>query len=154
MVVVLSEGLVQRELGLVDGSLMRLTIARYYTPTGRSIQKPYNKGSKDYQKDLENRFNHGEFMHRDSINLPDSLQYKTLIQGRIVYGGGGIMPDVFVPLDTTENTTYHRRIVGKGVVNSTVMDYMSKNRAKLQKTYPTFEKFKNEFEIEESVLKK
>ncbi len=148
------KGLVQRELGLVDGSLMRLTIARYYTPTGRSIQKPYNKGSKDYQKDLENRFNHGEFMHRDSINLPDSLQYKTLIQGRIVYGGGGIMPDIFVPLDTTENTTYHRRIVGKGVVNSTVMDYMSKNRAKLQKTYPTFEKFKNEFEIEESVLKK
>ncbi len=148
------KGLVQRELSLVDGSMMRLTIARYYTPTGRSIQKPYDKGSKDYQKDLENRFNHGEFMHRDSIDLPDSLQYKTLVKGRIVYGGGGIMPDIFVPLDTTENTLYHRRIVGKGVVNSTVMDYMNENRAKIQAAYPTFEKFNKGFEIEEAVLQK
>lgn len=146
------KGLVQRELPLIDGSLIRLTVARYYTPTGRSIQKPYENGTKDYNKDLMERYNNGELMHADSIHFPDSLQYKTLIQERTVYGGGGIMPDIFVPIDTTNNTAYHRDLVGKGIVNNVVIQYMNANRAKLKAQYPTFEKFNKEFEVSEAVL--
>ncbi|MHB9056683.1 MAG: S41 family peptidase [Paludibacteraceae bacterium] len=148
------KGLVQREFSLVDGSMMRLTVARYYTPTGRNIQKPYVKGdSKDYEKDLELRFEKGEMMHSDSIHFPDSLKYNTLVSHRTVYGGGGIMPDIFVPLDTTENTLYHRKIVGKGIVNTTVIDYLNANREILKKKYPVFDKFNKEFEVDESLLK-
>ncbi len=148
------KGLVQREIPLVDGSMIRLTIARYYTPTGRSIQKPYGAGNKDYREDIENRFKLGELMHRDSIHFADSLKYNTLIKGRTVYGGGGIMPDVFVPLDTTENTLYHRKIVAKGIVNAVVAEYMAANRTDLKQQYPDFEKFKAGFVVPESLLKK
>ena len=147
------KGLVQREVPLADGSMMRLTIARYHTPTGRSIQKPYKKGdSKDYNKELEERFEKGEMMHLDSIHFPDFLKYNTLVSHRIVYGGGGIMPDIFIPMDTTENTVYHRKIVGKGVVNSTMLEYLNKNRDALKVQYPTFDKFNREFEVDESLL--
>lgn len=148
------KGLVQREIPLNDGSMMRLTVARYYTPTGRSIQKPYDKGVKDYQKDLIDRFNHGELLHADSIHFPDSLQYQTLNKKRIVYGGGGIMPDIFVPIDTTDNTAYHRELVGKGIVNNTVIEYMNENRDKLKLQYKTFDQYNKEFQISEATLQK
>ncbi len=146
------KGLVQRGLTLEDGSLLRLTIAHYFTPTGRSIQKPYEKGKKDYGDDINNRFKHGELMHRDSIHFADSLKYKTLLTGRTVYGGGGIMPDVFIPIDTTDNALYHRKILAKGVINSTVVEYMERNRAELTAKYPDFRKFSKEFDISEDFL--
>lgn len=145
------KGLVQRELALNDGSLMRLTTARYYTPTGRSIQKPYKDGV-NYEEDLMNRYKHGEFSNADSIHFPDSLQYKTLRLERTVYGGGGIMPDVFVPLDTTKYTAYHRKIVAQGVLNKTGMQYIQDNRQQLKSDYPTFEFFKAEYAVPESLL--
>ncbi|NLO71372.1 MAG: S41 family peptidase [Porphyromonadaceae bacterium] len=147
------KGLVQRELPLNDGSMMRLTVARYFTPTGRSIQKPYNKGVKEYNKDLIERYNSGELLNLDSVHFPDSLQYKTLIRNRTVYGGGGIMPDIFVPIDTTNNTSYHRELIAKGILNSTVIEYMNENRDKLKKQFTDFEKFNNEFEVSEAMLK-
>ncbi len=148
------KGLVQREIKLIDGSMMRLTIARYHTPTGRSIQKPYADGRKDYANDLEKRFERGEFMHLDSISFPDSLQYQTLTKGRTVYGGGGIMPDVFIPLDTTENTSYHRKIVANGVINSTVIDYMRENEVQLKSKYTEFELFKTDYEFPDKWIQK
>lgn len=148
------KGLVQREISLIDGSLMRLTIARYFTPTGRSIQKPYQNGKKEvYYKELEKRFESGEMMHADSIHFPDSLRYNTLLSKRTVYGGGGIMPDVFIPIDTTENTAYHRKLVAKGVVNSTTVEYLNKNRKKLKSMYPQFSDFKNKYQVDDDLLK-
>lgn len=146
------KGLVQRELPLSDGSLMRLTVARYYTPTGRSIQKPYDKGVKDYNKDMIDRYNNGELLHADSIHFPDSLQYKTLNLKRTVYGGGGIMPDIFVPIDTTDNSAYHRELVGKGILNNVIIQYMNANREKLKSEYKTFEKFNKDFVVNEALL--
>ena len=148
------KGLVQREVPLADGSMMRLTVARYYTPTGRSIQKPYTNGAaKDYNKELDERFEKGEMMHLDSIHFPDSLKYNTLVARRTVYGGGGIMPDIFIPMDTSDNTLYHRKIVSKGVVNSTMIEYLNKNREELKNKYPAFETFNKTFEADESLLK-
>ena len=112
------KGLVQRPFPFPDGSMMRLTVAHYYTPTGRDIQKPYRKGEGDeYRKDIIDRFNSGELMHADSIKYIDSLKVSTLRSGRTIYGGGGISPDVFVPLDTTEFTKYYRNVMAKGVLN-------------------------------------
>jgi len=145
------KGLVQRQLPLVDGSMIRLTVARYFTPSGRCIQKPY-KGGVDYEKDLLARLEHGEMQHADSIHLADSLKYKTLVNKRIVYGGGGIMPDVFVPLDTTTNTPYYRALVGRGIVNRAYLTYLQENREKLKKLYPDFISFKNKFDIPQNVL--
>lgn len=142
------KGLVQREFELTDGSLMRLTTARYYTPTGRSIQKPYKDGTK-YEEELMNRYKHGELSSADSIHFPDSLQYKTQRLKRTVYGGGGIMPDVFIPLDTTKYTDYHRKIVARGVLNKTSIQYIEKNRAKLKKEYPDFKDFKQNYTVDD-----
>ena len=111
------KGLVQRPVILPDGSMIRLTTARYYTPSGRCIQKSYKDGLDKYEKDILDRYKRGEFQHADSIHFADSLKYKTLRLARTVYGGGGIMPDVFVPLDTTNYTDYLRKIIAKGVVN-------------------------------------
>ena len=103
------KGLVQRQFPLTDGTMIRLTVARYHTPSGRSIQRPYEEGNIEaYNKDFLNRFRHGEMLHADSIHFPDSLKYTTLINKRTVYGGGGIMPDLFVPIDTTAITPLHR----------------------------------------------
>ncbi|MDD5185585.1 MAG: S41 family peptidase [Paludibacter sp.] len=146
------KGLVQRQFPLIDGSMMRLTTARYYTPTGRCIQKPYKDGIEKYEHDLVNRYNKGELLHADSIHFPDSLRYQTLNLHRTVYGGGGIMPDIFVPLDTTRFTDLHRKLVAKGVVNKVCMQYIDKNRTELKKKYPTFDKFKNEYKVDDALL--
>ena len=146
------KGLVQRQFPLIDGSVMRLTTARYYTPTGRCIQKPYKDGKDEYELDLINRYNKGELLHADSIHFPDSLHYQTLSLKRTVYGGGGIMPDIFVPLDTTRYTDFHRKLVAFGIINKVCVQYVDKNRAELKKKYPTFEKFKKEFEPDDAFL--
>lgn len=140
------KGLVQKPLTFIDQSQVRLTISHYYTPTGRCIQKPYDDGLDSYFKDLQKRANRGELYTADSIQFPDSLKYKTP-HGRTVYGGGGIMPDIFVPLDTTKYSTLYNEIVRKGVFGSFVADYMDKNREPLKKRYPTFEAFKDNYVI-------
>jgi len=141
------KGLVQRPFNLTDGSMIRLTVARYYTPSGRLIQKSYEKGFNEYSKDIVNRYNNGELIHADSIHFPDSLKFKTLISKRNVFGGGGIMPDIFVPLDTTLYTDFYRSLMRKGLFNRFVMNYIDVNRNKLKETYTDFAKFKNEFNV-------
>ncbi|PLX13165.1 MAG: peptidase S41 [Marinilabiliales bacterium] len=147
------KGLVQKPMFLPDGSMMRLTVARYYTPTGRLIQKPYEDGKEEYEKELYNRYQHGEFLNKDSINLPDSLKYKTLNNKRIVYGGGGIMPDVFVPLDTTSVTDLYSKVIRQGVLNSFVLKYIDENRRKLKSNYPNFEVYNSKFVVTDKILK-
>lgn len=147
------KGLVQRPIELPDGSMIRLTISRYYTPSGRCIQKPYEKGKKqDYQMDVINRFNRGELTNVDSIHFPDSLKYQTLKKGRTVYGGGGIMPDYFVPLDTTKNTMLYRQILAKRILVNENLRFMAKHRKELLDAYPTFEVFREEFQVPEYVV--
>lgn len=147
------KGLVQREFLLSDSSSFRLTIARYYTPSGRNIQKPYVKGDReDYDKDIIDRYNHGELQSADSIHFADSLKHTTLRLHRTVYGGGGIMPDVFVPLDTTQYTDYHRRLVAKGIIPQFALRYVDKNRADLKAQYPDAQKFIKEFVVTEEML--
>ena len=147
------KGLVQREFLLPDSSSFRLTIARYYTPSGRNIQKPYVKGDReDYDKDIIDRYNHGELQIADSIHFADSLKHTTLRLHRTVYGGGGIMPDVFVPLDTTQYTDYHRRLVAKGIIPQFALRYVDKNRADLKAQYPDAQKFIKEFTVTDEML--
>ncbi len=147
------KGLVQKPIPLPDGSMIRLTVSRYYTPTGRCIQKPYERGNLDaYHHDLIDRYNKGELMSADSIHFPDSMKYQTLVTGRTVYGGGGIMPDVFIPVDTTRYTDYHRKLVAAGVVNRVAMNYMDRHRAELTKKYPTFAAYKQSFRVDDELL--
>ncbi|MCD8310758.1 MAG: S41 family peptidase, partial [Prevotellaceae bacterium] len=151
------KGLVQRPVDLPDGSMIRLTVARYYTPAGRCIQKPYSDpdGKSDietYRRDLLERYNHGELMYADSIHFPDSLKYKTKRLERTVYGGGGIMPDFFVPIDTARYTDYHRNLVAKGVIVSTTMKFIEANRKALQGKYKKFDQFNKEFEVTDALL--
>lgn len=148
-----AKGLVQRQIDLPDGSLIRLTTAHYYSPSGRCIQKPYEKGKRaDYDRDLISRLNSGELTNPDSIHFPDSLKYTTLKRKRTVYGGGGIMPDVYVPLDTTQTTPLHRELLAKSCINNTNLKYADKNRKKLKKTYKTFEDFNANFEVDEDMI--
>lgn len=152
------KGLVQRPIDLPDGSMIRLTVARYYTPAGRCIQKPYDteKNGEDmleqYHRDLLNRFNHGELMHADSIHFPDSLKYRTHRLGRTVYGGGGIMPDFFVPIDTTLYTDWHRNLVAKGVVIRSTTGYIEQHRQELKSKYKDFNAFNKKFAIDDDFL--
>ena len=139
------KGLVQRPMSLSDGSEIRLTIARYYTPTGRFIQKPYDDPER-YKKDLTQRFLNGEFVHADSIKMPDSLLFKTLITKRTVYGGGGIMPDFFVPLDTTQSSEYYRKLIRGGHINTFSYRFVTDRKEELKKYYPTFTLFNKNFE--------
>ncbi len=142
------KGLVQRPIPFPDGSMIRLTIAHYYTPSGRDIQKPYEKGNqKAYQRDILERFNHGELMHEDSIQHIDSLKTKTLRLGRTIYGGGGITPDRFVALDTTENTKYYRAVMAKGLINRYVISYVDRNRKNILEKYPTSDDFVKNFNV-------
>ena len=144
------KGLVQMPINLIDGSELRLTIARYYTPTGRSIQKPYIKGeSANYAHDLMDRYEHGEFFHEDSIQVNDSLKFITP-KGRIVYGGGGIMPDKFVPYDSTLNTDYFNDLITSRVLREFTLNYYLKHRKALEGT--TLEAYIKEFFINEKML--
>ncbi len=122
------KGLVQHQIGYSDGSALRLTVARYYTPTGRSVQKPYDNGLEEYEADLVNRFRHNEFFSADSIHFADSLKFTTP-GGHTVYGGGGIMPDLFVPLDTMDITPYYEQVWGQGVLYKYTLEYTDRHRA-------------------------
>ena len=146
------KGLVQRPFNLSDGSVVRLTTARYYTPTGRCIQRSYDKGSEDYFKEMTKRMNHGEFYHADSIQFPDSLKYSTLVSGRTVYGGGGIMPDIFMPVDTSYSTKLYTDLVRKGVLNRFTIEYVMGNRNEILSQYADFDTFNKGFNVSESML--
>jgi len=147
------KGLVQNGFYLTDGSMIRLTIARYYTPSGRSIQSSYKDGYDKYMQNFFKRFTDGELMTADSTHFPDSLKYKTLVNKRIVYGGGGIMPDVFVAADTSFNTAYFSRLAGKNVLNSFTLEYYDKNRALLNSQYKSFEEFEKNFQFSPDDIK-
>lgn len=140
------KGLVQRPIDLPDGSMIRLTVSHYYTPAGRCIQKPYTKGdTKDYAMDVMNRLKHGELMSADSIHFADSLKCYTLREHRPVYGGGGIMPDYFVPLDTLAYTKFHRELSAKSYIINANLKYVDANRKALRKRWTSFEDFRRDF---------
>ena len=147
------KGLVQNGFHLTDGSMIRLTIARYFTPSGRSIQSPYDGGYDKYMENYLKRYTDGELMSADSIHFPDSLKYKTLVNKRVVYGGGGIMPDVFVAADTSYNTAYFRKLAGKNILNSFALEYFDKNRDKLNSQYKSFEDFNKKFQLSSEDIK-
>lgn len=146
------KGLVQKPFQLTDGSAIRLTISRYYTPSGRCIQRDYSEGKDDYYNEVNKRFEHGELMNSDSIDFPDSLKYATLTLNRTVYGGGGIMPDIFIPLDTTQTSKYFSQLVRKGIIYTYNLDYLDDHRDELLEKYPTFEAFESGFEITDELL--
>jgi carboxyl-terminal processing protease len=148
------KGLVQRPFLLPDQSMIRLTIARYYTPTGRLIQKPYSNGKTAYDEDIIDRYNNGELMHADSIHFPDSLKYHTLVSSRTVYGGGGIMPDFFVPIDTSYYSDYYRDIIRNGILNQFLLEYVDANRVNFRKEYPQFSSFDVNFKVDDKLMSK
>jgi len=139
------KGLVQQPFPLGDGSIIRLTVARYYTPTGRLIQRPYEDGYEEYAMDLIHRYNNGELSNEDSIVFPESQRYKTLELNRTVYGGGGIMPDYFVPMDTTSYSDYYRELIRRGIFNRFILQYVDDNRENILSKYPDFKSFKKKF---------
>ena len=144
------KGLVQDQMQLPDGSAIRLTVARYYTPTGRCIQKPYSDDKTDYYNEEFDRYQHGELLNADSIKLDKSKQYKTP-EGKIVYGGGGIMPDVFVPIDTTRSNPFLNRVFYAGLINTFAFEYADKNRSELKK-YTNSKTFINQFKITTAIF--
>jgi len=147
------KGLVQNQMPLPDGSMVRITIARYHTPTGRAIQRPYNSGKTDkYYDDINDRYTKGELFSMDSIKFPDDLKYKTLLKGKTVYGGGGIMPDIFVPLDTTDYSDYYGKLIRSAAINQYYLQWVDNNRKQLIKDYPKFEKFNKKFEVTDQMI--
>ena len=146
------KGLVQRPVRLPDGSMVRLTVQKYFTPSGRCIQKSYDDGLAEYEKDKEKRFKNGELFSLDSLNLPDSLKYYTNLKKRTVYGGGGILPDIFVPLDTSENSNYFSEMLRTGVNNDWVMNYTNAQRAALLEKYPDIKTFTAKYELPDNAM--
>ena len=147
------KGLVQRPFPFPDGSMMRLTVAHYYTPSGRDIQKPYDKGNQSkYAHDILDRLSSGELMHQDSIKYVDSLRVNTLRLKRPIYGGGGISPDVFVPLDTTDYTKYYRDVMAKGDINKYCIRYVDTHRDRIKKKYPDDSQFIANFQVTDDML--
>jgi len=147
------KGLVQNGFYLTDGSMIRLTIARYYTPTGRSIQSSYKDGYDKYMENFFKRYSDGELISADSTHFPDSLKYLTLVNKRVVYGGGGLMPDVFVSADTSYSTPYFNRMFAKNVMNTFTLDYFDKNRTELNAKYKSFEDFRKSFQFTDDEIK-
>lgn len=148
------KGLVQRPFPFPDGSMIRLTVARYHTPSGRVIQKPYKPGdAEDYAADIKARYDNGEFYSADSISFPDSLKYTTLRRHRTVYGGGGIMPDRFVGIDTTLYSAYYRDLMAKGVFNTFCLGYTNDHRKDLTEKYGSPEKFISGFNVDDNIMR-
>ncbi|MFO7370611.1 MAG: S41 family peptidase [Bacteroidales bacterium] len=148
------KGLVQKPLLLPDQSMIRLTIAKYYTPTGRLIQKPYDMSRDDYDKELLNRYSNGELSNKDSIHFPDSLKYYTLKNTRLVFGGGGIMPDYFVSIDTSYYSNYYRRLISRRVLDQFVLEFVDKNRNALISQYGNVRNFRDNFMIDQEFMRR
>ncbi len=146
------KGLVQQQFGLTDGSMIRLTTAHYFTPSGRNIQKPYKEDIKDYRNEYLKRFEKGELFSKDSITFPDSLMKFTLVTKRRVYGGGGIMPDIFIPLDTSRYYRYFNDLVRKNVLFPYVVGYIDKNRDNIKKEFPSFNEFDKGFKVTSNMI--
>lgn len=144
------KGLVQEQINLLDGSAIRLTTARYYTPTGRSIQKPYTNGREDYYKEFHDRFVNGEVFHADSIHFDDSLKFVTP-GGKVVYGGGGIMPDIYIPIRTGQQFSYYNRLVSSGLIYDFAFEYTDANRSALS-NYSDYKKFASDFRITDNIF--
>ena len=145
------KGLVQKPYSFPDGSVVRLTVAHYYTPSGRCIQRPYDKGKKDYYDEYTKRLKSGELFGSDTVSFPDSLSFLTK-NHRKVYGGGGVVPEIFIPIDTSLNSSYYQGIRGKGILNSFCLEYVDKNRQKLKEHYPNEEAFVKTFKVDEDML--
>ena len=145
------KGLVQKPIELPDGSQVRITTSKYYTPSGRCIQKPYEEGSMAYRKEKYSRYNSGESFNADSMKFNSNESYQTLLKERTVYGGGGIIPDHFVPLDTTGTSAYFNKLIRKGIFNQFALSWVNKNREYLEKKYPNFDKFNSKFDTQNAV---
>lgn len=145
------KGLVQRQYPLTDGTMVRLTTAHYYTPSGRCIQKPYK--NENYRAELYERYSNGELLSADSIQVNDSLRYYTKLNHRPVFGGGGIIPDVFVPIDTGINYSYYNRLIAKNIIGQYINNYVDRNRAMLKKKYPDFKKFQKDYAVTDEMIR-
>jgi carboxyl-terminal processing protease len=145
------KGLVQRPFKLRDGSVLKLTTARYYTPSGRCIQRPYDEGEEAYRKENKRRQENGELFHEDSVVFDESQRFET-DNKRTVYGGGGVMPDIFIPLDTSENSDLYVDLWSKGLFNQYVNEYVDANRKELKEDYPEFEDFEKGFIIDDKIM--
>lgn len=141
------KGLVQRPVPLPDGAEVRLTVQKYYTPSGRCIQKPYDEGVEAYRNEKYDRYESGELYSLDNLDLPDSLKFETNVKKRIVYGGGGILPDIFVPIDTTQTSDYFMDLIRTGVMNRFALEYTNEHRADLSATFSTSDEFRDNFVV-------
>ena len=146
------KGLVQQPFALNDGSMIRLTTAHYYTPAGRNIQKPYKDNLENYRNDYAKRYERGELFNKDSISNTDSLMTKTLVTKRKVFGGGGIVPDIFVPLDTSIHYKYFNLLVRKNIFFPFVVSYIDKHRQELLLKYPDFQRFRDNFKVPSAMM--
>ncbi|MCC8174453.1 MAG: S41 family peptidase [Odoribacter sp.] len=145
------KGLVQRQFPLTDGSAIHLTTAFYYTPSGRSIQKPYQE-EENYRTEVLERYGSGELFSADSIMVNDSLKFYTKIKHRLVYGGGGIVPDVFVPIDTAINYMYFNRLIAKNVIGEYISNYVDRNRTSIRQSYPDFNSYMNGYNVSDAMI--
>lgn len=148
------KGLVQQQFNLPGGAALRLTTAKYHTPTGRSIQRPFDEGNEEYFAELSRRFRMGELVSRENYVVPDSLKFLTLVNRREVFGGGGIMPDFFIPIDTTQVSDYYAILVRSGTLNNFAIEYTNENRQTLTRSFPNVQRFISGFTVENELLSK